>query len=229
MTKIYAYFEDNDNFRLTTIKKWEHKLTVASAKKYLRNHLLKSLQNDFSVAFDAYKNKVPQDAGYFALPRIIFPYITFLGSLYKGTNTTESALRFMVDYMGQVSKEYKIRAGIDYFSYRHGLLHTDMPKFFSFGKRKLGWWISFAESNPDNRGDCLYGKLLMYPRLFYEDLYNAIELYISDFCNPRKQKCLFASFKKGFEEMAKIYLIKNLKAGKFGKALLRKGLKKYSL
>lgn len=225
-TYLYGYNEDIDSFCLTTIKKWEKKLLVSSAKKYLRNHLLRSLKDDFPVALCSFKKK---KVGHFALLRIIFPYITFLGSLYKGEDGTEHALEFMFDYMGRVSKEYEYLSGVYYFSYRHGLLHTNIPKIFSFGKRKLGWHVTYADTVSDNRGDCLEGKLLLYPKLFYDDLCKAVEFYISDFDNLRKQKYLFANFKKGFIDMSKINSIKDVRAGEFSRKLLRKGLKRYSI
>ena len=225
-THIYGYFDDSDDFRLTTGKKWEGKFFVSSAKKYLQNHLLKFLKDDFSVAFHSFKNK---KVGHFSLLRIIFPHITFLGSLYKGEDGTESALKFMLDYMGRVSKEYEYLSGVYYMSYRHGLLHTNIPKIFSFGKRKLGWQITYADTISANRGDSLQGKLFLYPKLFYDDLCKAINFYIADFDNIRKQKDLFANFKKGFIEMSKIHSVKDVRVGKLGKTLLRKGLKRYSM
>lgn len=225
-THIYGYFEDTDDFRLTTVKRWEKSITVSGAKKYLRNHLLKSLQNDFTVAFKAYKKK---NVGYFALPRIIFPYITFLGSLYKGEDSTNSSLEFMIEYMGRVSDEYKLRAGIDYVGYRHGLIHTNMPKIFCFGKRKLGWGLHFAKVGEGNRGDFLDGNLRFYPELFFKDLCSAIELFISDFDDTSKEIQLMESFKKGFTEMSRIFKVKDLKGRdfNFAKRMVKKGLRKY--
>ena len=120
--RIYGYDESTDDFRLLGSKKWAKNISSAGAKKYLGNHLLKSLQDDFPPTYRVLKKK---SVGYFALPRIIFPYITFLGSLYKGSDSTESAIEFMTDYMGKISPEYQLRAGIDYVSQSQRAMPTN--------------------------------------------------------------------------------------------------------
>lgn len=219
-THIYGYFEDIDEFRPTTIKQWQRKIKPTGVKKYLSNHLLKSLKDDFPVAFKSFRKK---KVGYFALPRIIFPYITFLGSLYKGKDETKSALLFIEEYMGRVAPEYKYLAGIFYIGYRHGLLHTNMPKIFTYASRNFGWWITFAKATKYNRGDILKGNKLFYPQLFYSDLCKAINLYIKDFDDTKKQINLLENFKKGFTEMSKIYTIKDV--GSRSKKFLIKSLR----
>lgn len=226
MTKhIYGYFEDSNDLRISTITKWEDSLTYSAAQRYLREHLLKSLKNDFNVAFDSYKNKTPQDAGFFALPRIIFPYISFLGSLYTGrpNEDTKSALMFMDKYMGSISREYKDLAGYYYIGFRHGLMHTNMPKIFTYAKQKFGWTVTFADATGENRTDNLGGNKLLYPKLFCDDLCGAIELYIADFDNTRKRNRLFRNFKTGFIEMAKVHSIKDTPLS--GRKFLRKSLR----
>lgn len=199
---------------------------VSGAKKYLKNHLLKSLKDDFIPAFKVYKKR---NTGYFSLMRIIFPYITFLGSLYKGVDETKSALEFMVDYMGQIDNEYKDKSGIYYIAYRHGLLHTNMIKVFTYGKKKLGWYVSFANVGQGNRGDYIGTNLAMYPKLFFDDLCKAIELYIADFDFKTKQVKLMDNFKRGFIKMGTFYSIKDIGKDKIVQKFLRKGLKKYGI
>lgn len=160
----------------------------------------------------------------FALPRILFPYITFLGTLYKGEDKTESALAFMQEYMGRVAESYKDLSGLYYVGYRHGLLHTNMPKLFAFAGDYIGWWVSFANSTESNRTDFLKGGKVFYPDLFYKDLCKAINLYIKDFNDPKKQNVMFSNFKKGFVEMAKLYRIKDTK-GKYSQRSLRKSFR----
>ncbi len=225
-THIYGYFEDINDFKISTIKQWEKVMTPTSAKRYLKEHLLKSLEDDFMVANSALKEK---NVGYFASPRIIFPYITFLGSLYCGEDKSISAIKFMVDYMGRVSNEYEYCSGIYYLGYRNGLIHTNMPKIFYYGKKRLGWWISHAEAIGLNRGDHLNGNKILYPELFFKDLKKAIHFYIADFDDPLRGKTLFSNFKKGFIEMSKIHQINDIQAGKEVKKYLRKGLKRYGL
>jgi len=224
--RIYGYFEDDDSFHLTTIKKWEEGLSVSGIQKYLENHVLKSLRDDFLPALKTYKKK---NVGYFALMRIIFPYITFLGSLYRGIDETKSALQFMVDYMGRVDDEYRHKAGVYYVAHRHGLLHTNSSKIFIYGKKKLGWYVSFANVGRRNRGDFLGSNLGMYPRLFFDDLCSAMDLYIKDFDNNRKEKELIKNFKKGFIKMAKLHSIKDVGRDKTVRQLVRRGLRKYGV
>lgn len=224
-THMYGYFEDINDLKLTTIGKWKKNITVSGAQKYLREHLLRSLKNDFDVAFSAYKNKIPQDAGFFALPRIIFPHISFLGSLYTGKSNkdTESGLLFMDKYMGDISQEYKNLTGYYYIGFRHGLMHTNMPKIFTYARQRFGWIITFADATEDNRTDNLNRNKLLYPKLFCDDLCGAIELYINDFNNKRKQKRLFTNFKDGFIEMAKVHSVMDISLS--GRKFLRRSLK----
>jgi len=219
---IYGYFEDDDDFRPTTKKRWGNQFKISGAKKYLENHLLKSLENDFKVAHRSFKRK---NAGFFALPRIIFPYITFLGALYGGEDKSSNAMEFMVEYLGRVDKVYKSLAGLIYIGYRHGLMHTNMPKLFVSNRRWYGWHITHAPATVRNRDDFLTrsGSLIMYPHLFYKDLCKAIKFYISDFDDTNRQALLFENFKKSFIEMAKTQSVKE--TPKDSRRFLKKSLR----
>ena len=155
--------------------------------------------------------------------RILFPYITFLGALYKGNDGTNNAITFMEDYMSINDASYKDLAGLLYVGYRHGLMHTHMPKTFRYRNRSVGWWITYR---PEAHFSFLNNNLLICPAVFYKDLDLAIKFYIKDFDDRKKVRILSKNFKKGFEEMGRITSLDKLgkKGSKMTVKSVRKGL-----
>lgn len=210
MEKLYAYDIKSNDFKFfENINAWKNQLTCNGIKRYLTYHLKKSLINDFEPAFIAYVEdykKTNNGKGFFSLLRITFPYITFMGGLYKGKDETKNSIAFMEDYMGKINPLYKEISDLIYNIYRHGLIHNNMPKVSEIDGRYLSWVITF---NDDTHLDVSVEnnnvKLPISPNKLYLDLIDSIQTYINDFDNPSKSNELIENFVKGFREMSKIH------------------------
>lgn len=225
---FYGYL--NGKFQVMDRNDWEKSFSIEDAKKYLNVELKQSLINDFLPCFEVFKEK---RVGNFAILRIIFPYITFLGTLYRGKEGSTNCIRFMIDYLGKVHGEYRDKSAIYYVVYRHGLEHTNMPKIITNNKKKLGWLISFQNATHRNQDDYLYRNLLIYPKLLFDDLIKAIDIYLNDLSHNED---LFENFKKGLVTMCRIHnisdiasKIKNKQDAVFIESLLNKGIEKYGI
>jgi len=203
--QVWAYDNTINDLRLyESAEIWKAELTFEAAKNYLSKHLKKSVERDFRPAFIGYKN---YGGGYFGSLRILFPTITFLGALYKGKDHTSNAVAFMRDYMGLINKKYEEIGDLIYYIFRHGLMHTQMPKVINIDNVNVGWVITFN----DEQHLKISGigrkpiNINLSPNKLYKDLILAIDLYIQDFDNELKKHHLLDSFKKGFIEMSKIF------------------------
>lgn len=202
---VYAYDQEINDFRIfSSEQEWEDHIEVSGAVRYLKEHLQKSLINDFFPAYEAYKRKV--DAGFFALPRIVFPYIAFLGTLLGGGESSKYAIEYMNKYMAKINSTYDEKQLCDfiYRVYRHGLAHTNMPKVVSENGKTFGWRIVFDDSKHlkvDNEPN-ISGKsalLSISPKKLTDEVISSIDEYIKDLQNGVVS---FDNFKKGFISMA---------------------------
>lgn len=200
---IWAYDQRINDFRLfSNEQEWKDHINVSGAISYLGAHLQKSLRDDFYPAYEAYYKK---NVGFFALPRIVFPYITFLGTLLGGSDDSRNASRYMNAYMGRVNTIYsdKELCQFIYRVYRHGLSHTNMPKVVSQNGQVFGWMISFDETKHLCVGtDAECGKtalLPINPKKLADEVVSSIDEYIGDLKNSVAS---FDNFKKGFISMA---------------------------
>lgn len=135
---IYGYDQRINDFQLfSTEQEWKNHIDVSGAISYLKNHLQKSLKDDFYPAYEAYRSR---GVGFFALPRIVFPYITFLGTLLSGKDSSENAIEYMNKYMGKANTIFNNKELCDfiYRVYRHGLAHTNMPTVSSENGKVFG-------------------------------------------------------------------------------------------
>jgi hypothetical protein len=186
--QVYAYDGSSGDFRVFDLREWRRQLTSRHAIDYLNNHLRASIQRDFCVASIAYlydSNATGVAKGFFALMRIIFPVITFLGTLYKGEDNSRNAIAFMVRYLGAVRGEYKELSDILYSVYRHGLTHTHMPKLVRINGEHVSWRISYTgiehltvQTNGPNV------TLTICPQMLFQDLTRAMDIFIGEFANP---------------------------------------------
>lgn len=198
---VWAYDQGKKDFRLfSSEQEWKDHITVCGAISYLKNHIQKSLKDDFYPAYEAYNSK---GVGFFALPRIIFPYITFLGTLLGGFS--ENAVDYMHIYLSKINQTYRDKelCKFIYVVYRHGLAHTNMPKVASENGKIFGWQISFD----DTKHLCVYegkgmGKaaiLSISPKKLADEVISSIDEYIKDL---QVKLELFDRFKEGFVSMA---------------------------
>ena len=201
---VWAYDQGINDFRLfQTTQEWKDHITMSGAISYLKKHLQKSLKDDFYPAYEAYKSR---RVGFFALPRIVFPYITFLGTLFGGRDSSANAVNYMKKYLSKVNQTYADKEFCDfiYRVYRHGLAHTNMPKVVAENGKIFGWRITFDDSQHLNvdRTPGISGKsaiLSISPKKLADEVVSSINEYINDLQNGI---ALFDTFKEGFLSMA---------------------------
>jgi len=211
--QVYAYDNNTNDFKLMGARQWRSQITNTGATNYLRSHLKQSVINDFSVASSAYisdSQNTQVGKGFFALLRILFPTITFLGTLYKGKDYSTNAIAFMNRYLGRVNPKYRKVSDIIYNVYRHGLMHTQMPKMVKIGTRLTGWSITYNTSDHLRVRTLGTNALIsICPQRLYEDLLRAIEFFITDINNARLQGVRMRYFKQGFVSMAEVFTEKD--------------------
>lgn len=210
MNKVYAYDVSTNDFRIfRSPDEWKKQMTFEGAKSFLKDHLMESLKNEFSPALEAYHEdsyKTGIGKGFFSLLRIIFPTITFLGTLYKGADVSRYAVSFMKDYMGRIDSNYKHMSDLIYIVYRHGLMHTHMPKVFEIDDRFVGWEITYDDDKHLKiRKSKTEISVPISPNRLFQDLLRALKRYISDFDDPRRNRELLKNFKDGFTRMSEVF------------------------
>ena len=203
---VYAYDQKIEDFRFfATVKEWEEHFTVSGAISYLKKHLQQSLKDDFYTAYEACYQK---GVGFFALPRIVFPYITFLGTLIGGKDSSTNAVDYMTKYLSKANQTFgeKELCKFIYWVYRHGLAHTNMPKVAAENGKVFGWRIVFddrqhleVDKNPSIDGKS--ALLSISPRKLADEVIFSIDEYIQDL---QTGVASFSTFKNGFLSMAKI-------------------------
>ncbi len=201
---VWAYDQIINDFRLfSTEQEWKDHLDVSGAISYLKKHLQKSLKDDFYPAYEAYKSR---GVGFFALPRIVFPYITFLGTLLGGRESSKYAIDYMNKYLSKVNSTFGDKELCDfiYRVYRHGLSHTNMPKVSAENGKVFGWRIVFDDSQHLNVDTTpgISGKsalLSISPKKLADEVVCSIDEYIRDL---QTETALFDKFKNGFLCMA---------------------------
>ena len=202
---IYGYDQRINDFQLfSTEQEWKDHIDVSGAISYLTNHLKNSLINDFYPAYEVYQRK--GGIGFFALPRIIFPYITFLGTLLGGKDSSKNAANYMNKYMSKANQTYTDKELCDfiYWVYRHGLAHTNMPKVASENGKVFGWRIVFDDNEhlSVDKTPRISGKsalLSISPKKLADEVIYSIDEYIEDL---RTGVASFDKFKEGFISMA---------------------------
>ena len=210
MNMVYAYDVNTNDFRIfQNVDEWKNQMTFEGAKNYLMNHLMRSLKNEFIPAIKAYvedSNRTRIVKGFFGLLRIVFPTITFLGTLYKSSDESKNAISFMEDYMRGVNPKYKYISDLIYSVYRHGLMHTQMPKMSEINGKIVGWQITYNDEEHLKISKSKNTIIIpISPNVFFQDLVRALERYINDFDDSGKNTELLKNFKKGFLEMSKVH------------------------
>ena len=203
--QLWAYDPRWNDFRpYDTIEEWKDDMDYEGAKKYLQRHIIKSVQDDFEPAYCAYVNS---KTGYFSMLRMLFPFIDFLGSLYKGGRGQANAVAFIHEYLGRTNEKYRQIGDLMWYVFRHGLIHTHMPKVIFVGGKNIGWVITFINNDHLKISSEGLKPLNIYvcPQQLYLDLIEAINQYILDFNSIEKKETLLDNYKEGFTDMAKFY------------------------
>jgi hypothetical protein len=130
MAKVYGFNVSGGSPLFASEADWEKQITVEGAKHYLNDHLLAQLTRDVPPAIDAFidvHRKKGVEVGFYAVGRMVFPTLSFLGCLYKGDDSTAHAIEFLEEYAGRKFE----------------------PKYLDLGAAVVGWLVS----NPDFRAE----------------------------------------------------------------------------
>ncbi len=209
MAKVYGYnVQTGDHSLFASEADWEDQLTVPGIKRYLNDHFRNQLAREVPVAVDAFKAasvRTGIGTGFWALARMVLAPISFLGALYRGSDSTDHAIEFLEEYIGrrQNRPEYLATAALLFVMYRHGLIHTSMPKVIERDAGLIvGWGVTLAPSGHLTRQRGANSvTILLSPEQLYLDLVQAIDLYAADF-DGGQQAELVRAFKAGYLTMA---------------------------
>ncbi len=123
---------------------------------------------------------------FFAVPLLVFSMTDYLGSLYKGFNSSENAVSFIREYFSRSNRAYENCAGILYFIYRHGTVHQRIPKLTQLRSKggKMSWYLTKNATTRHLRGFKMKnnsGKgLIVSTKSLIVDLKKAVEEYERD-------------------------------------------------
>jgi hypothetical protein len=217
MTRVYGYNVTGGSPLFATEADWEAQMTVDGAKRYLKDDLREQLTREIPPAVNAYLEEYRNTnvgVGFYAVARMIFPEITFLGCLYKGSDEAINAVGFLEKYAGSFDRRYQSLAAPVYVMYRHGLTHTAMPKIIERDDGQcIGWRLTLNESASHlsiEKEGAIWRIVVSLEQLF-ADTIKALDNYAADF-DGENQAALLATFKPGYLTMAKIECIDDLKS-----------------
>ena len=223
MARVWGYELGVNDFTLfQTEVDWENQTTAEAAKGYLQNHLREQLIREIPVANEALIQesiRTQIGSGFWLLLRGILTPVSFLGALYKGTDSSTNSVEFIEEYVGrrQAKKAYLDLFPLVYVQFRHGLVHTAMPKVFMRSDGLLVGWLATFEPTEHltvlrapkgSHGNAVYVGLCA-PEL-YRDVLAGLDIYIADFNDQTKAPALLANFKKGFLTMATVFVPSDL-------------------
>lgn len=165
-----------------------------------------SVVRDITPIINCYKDKKNwidlQQPGFWTIPRMIFPEIDGLARLRYGRinelGSGEDSVRFMEEYF--CKPEYKKISGFLWHVFRLGLLHSHFPKPMSILGKNRGWGISFRLNKTETLMHLEFldkknkQSLILDAEEFYKDFLQAVDNYIKDFNNLKKEKELTNNF-----------------------------------
>ncbi|MBI2359260.1 MAG: hypothetical protein HYV04_10210 [Deltaproteobacteria bacterium] len=217
MAQVYGYDEQDNDLRLFPSEAdWERQLTVSGIKRYLTGHLRNQLVRELPVAIEAFKKASAETrvgTGFWGLVRMVLAPVSFLGALYRGNDSTDNAIEFLEEYVGrrQSRPAYLDLSALLFVMFRHGLIHTSMPKVVERDDgRIIGWGVTFNPADHlTKKSDTNSITLFLSPEQLYHDLVQAIDSYVRDFDGP-VQAQLVAAFKRGYLTMGTINRVSGL-------------------
>lgn len=185
-----------------------------SVVKYLKTDIKVSIENDVKKIV-RYHERI-KVGGYHSIPRLVFCYVDYLGSLVYGPDKpTVHAIQYIENYF---EKEYKNKSALLFIMWRHGTVHEYDPKVLKlkFGKLKLGWLTNIS-SKKHNKKDHLsvfnrYGvKKTRYFKInankLVDDLLESLSRLVKDLeANKAKKR----KAQKNFKEVSSIKIIQSL-------------------
>lgn len=198
-TKIFGYFINsygNGDFRLMDFSDFKKSCDSNLAKHYLQTQIRQSILDDVLPIIQQPRG------GFYSAIRTMFAEIDGLAKLYFGVigdSDSKQVAKFMKKlFTGEIGKY----AGFIYEVYRHGLMHTHMPKHV-FAKRRnyIGWGIR-KNGNPTG---ALVDISLMELKC---EILNAIKKFCDELDKNRRRLNLF---KNGYGDMARVLYQKDLR------------------
>ncbi len=185
------------------------KLTDNQIRNYLVNHIKQSIINDVGGALTGWSSQIHQNgmiAGFYAVPRMIFPEIDGLGSYITGNPhaTGLNIKTYLSEVMGAKKPQYKKVAAFMVFVYRHGLLHQHEPKWFSYRRKVIG--LQFTIGNQNNPREVQASDHLVFKgsvlnldaNTFYYDVVDSIDGFAEDVITKYRN-----AFEKSIKAQAK--------------------------
>ena len=114
---------------------------------YLENNLLRTIENDVAAVLSFHEQQ--QVSGFHSIPREVFCYIDYLGTISKGPpGTAEKAISFVETYMAAADGRYKKFGRLIYEMWRHGTVHEFDPKVLKHTRHRYGiGWLTNNSSN----------------------------------------------------------------------------------
>ncbi len=157
--------------------------SVSLRKQVIQNEIV-NIKNQIKTDFFEIVGKTKYS--FFAVPLLVFSMTDYLGSLYKGSNSSRNAVSFMRDYFSRSNKAYEDCSGILYFVYRHGLTHQRIPKLTQLKLKggKMSCYITNSATTRHLKGFRMENKsakgLIICTKSLVEDLIKAVEEYEVD-------------------------------------------------
>ncbi len=125
-------------------------MSLQEIRDYLEDDLKASIRNDIGPVVQP-----RPEGGYFAVPRSVLSYVDFLGALYGGYGgdtdrsgrrriaTSEKAIRFIKDVMGEVDELYQRNGVLLYEMFRHGTVHLYRPHELRRSDGRVLSWLAY--------------------------------------------------------------------------------------
>ncbi len=186
---------------------------MALKKKIIQDELA-NIKNQIDTDFFPIINRTKHS--YFAILLLVFSLTDYLGSLYKGTNSSRNAVSFVREFFSKSNIAYEDCAGILYFIYRHGTVHQRIPKLTQLRSKggKMSWYITKNVPNRHLRGFKMSNNsakgLVISMKSLILDLKKAVEEYEKDLlANTPSATILRKNFSKAYKE-ARIFRKENL-------------------
>lgn len=165
-----------------------------------------SVARDIMPTIKCYRNKNNwkdfQQPGFWTIPRMIFPEIDGLARLRYGrineVGSSQDAVKFMEEYFPR--PEYKKISGFLWHVFRLGLLHSHYPKSMSILGKNRGWGVSLRLTGKEVPIHLEFldkknkESLTLDGEEFYKDFIQAIDNYIKDFNDLKKENELINNF-----------------------------------
>ena len=197
-----------------------------SVISHLELNLLTAINNDL-VNVLKFHSKV--GGGFHSIPREVFCYIDYLGSLrYGPPSQSKKAISFLEEYLRKINNRYVEVGRLIYELWRHGTVHEFDPKslIHSCKRYKVGWQTNIknraAERNCHLECFKKYGtknSYLINVNLFQlsDDLISSINIFVAELKSNRQ---LNREVQSHFKQISKSSWLKKIGPREYSKKLL---------